>query len=69
MAKTRKVIKTGNSLAITIPSSVIKDFNIQEGDLARVKISRSRTSLSYVFSGHPRQLSLIGKKNHESSST
>ncbi len=58
----RKVIKTGNSLAITIPSKVGHDFDIKEGDLARVKINRSRAAITYLFSGHPRQLSLINKK-------
>lgn len=61
MAKTRKVIKTGNSLAVTVPSSTIKDFSIKEGDIVRVKVSRSRSTVTYLFSGHPRQLSLIEK--------
>ena len=61
MSKFRKVIKTGNSLAITIPSRSIKDFNIREGDPVLVKINRSKASITYVFSGHPRQLSLITK--------
>jgi antitoxin component of MazEF toxin-antitoxin module len=63
MSQTRKVIKTGNSLAITIPSKSIKDFNIKEGDLALLKIKHSRASITYIFSGHPRQLSLIEKKS------
>ncbi|MDD3999066.1 MAG: AbrB/MazE/SpoVT family DNA-binding domain-containing protein [Candidatus Shapirobacteria bacterium] len=58
MDKTRKVIKTGNSLALTIPNKVIKSFDIKEGDLAQYKISSSKTSITYTFSGHPRQLSL-----------
>ncbi len=58
----RKVIKTGNSLAITIPYQVIKDFDIKEGDPGIVKINRSKNSLTYIFSGHPRQLSLIEKR-------
>jgi len=63
MPQIRKVIKTGNSLAITIPSKSIKDFNIKEGDPVLVKINKTKVSISYIFSGHPRQLSLInGKK-------
>jgi hypothetical protein len=65
-AKLRKVIKTGNSLAITIPSKTINDFDIKEGDLAQVKINRSRATITYLFSGHPRQLSLINKKKSQS---
>jgi len=59
MAQYRKVIKTGNSLAVTIPSVSIKDFNIKEGDIVRIKVNKTKASISYVFSGHPRQLSLI----------
>jgi len=59
MSKIRKVIKTGNSLAITIPSKSIKDFNIREGDPVSVKINRTKVTITYLFSGHPRQLSLI----------
>lgn len=62
MAQLRKVIKTGNSLALTIPSKSIKDFNIKEGDMVLVKVNKTKVSISYVFSGHPRQLSLIGSK-------
>ncbi len=58
MDKIRKVIKTGNSLALTIPNKIIKSFDIKEGDLAQYKISTSKTSITYTFSGHPRQLSL-----------
>lgn len=61
MAKTRKIIKTGNSLAITIPSKSIKLFDIKEGDLAQFKVNSSKGSITFVFSGHPRQLSLIDK--------
>lgn len=61
MSQTRKVIKTGNSLALTIPSKSIKDFNIKEGDLVLVNINHKKPSISYVFSGHPRQLTLINK--------
>jgi len=63
MSQIRKVIKTGNSLAITIPSRSIKDFNIKEGDPVIVKINKTKVTITYIFSGHPRQLSLInGKK-------
>jgi antitoxin component of MazEF toxin-antitoxin module len=61
MSKIRKVIKTGNSLAITIPSRSIKDFNIREGDPVLIKTNRTKVSITYLFSGHPRQLSLIGQ--------
>ncbi len=58
MIKTRKVIKTGNSLALTLPNTIIKSFDIKEGDLAQYKVKHSKTSITYIFTGHPRQLSL-----------
>ncbi|HWS48618.1 MAG TPA: AbrB/MazE/SpoVT family DNA-binding domain-containing protein [Candidatus Methanoperedens sp.] len=58
MDKIRKVIKTGNSLALTLPNKVIKSFDIKEGDLAQYKVKSSKTSITYTFTGHPRQLSL-----------
>ncbi len=61
MTKVRKVIKTGNSMAITIPTKVLKSFNIREGDLARLKINYTKGTITYLFSGQPRQLSLIDK--------
>ena len=61
MAKFRKVIKTGNSLAITIPSKTIAEFSLKEGDMAQVLINKTKTSITYLFTGHPRQLSLIHK--------
>ncbi len=61
MAKFRKVIKTGNSLAITIPSRTIADFSLKEGDMAQVFINKTKNSITYLFTGHPHQLSLINK--------
>lgn len=66
MPKFRKVIKTGNSLAITIPSKIIAEFSLKEGDLAQVKVNYTSTTLSYIFTGHPRQLSLIDKSKSKS---
>ena len=63
MTSFRKVIKTGNSLSLTIPSRIIGDFDLKEGDIALVAVNRSKTSLTYTFTGHPRQLSLIKKSN------
>jgi antitoxin component of MazEF toxin-antitoxin module len=62
MKQCRKVIKTGNSLAVTIPSKAIRDFDIKEGDLATIHIHPPQSALKIIFSGHPRQLSLIEKK-------
>ena len=59
---TRKVIKTGNSLALTIPSTAINGFNIKEGDIAQIKIKHSSAAITYIFTGHPRQLALMVDK-------
>lgn len=64
MAKFRKVIKTGNSLAITIPAKTISDFSLKEGDMAEVLVNKTKTAITYRFTGHPRQLSLIDKKRN-----
>lgn len=62
-SKLRKVIKTGNSLAITIPAKISKSFNLKEGDLAQVEINYEKPAITYHFSGHPHQLLLIDKKS------
>ncbi len=61
MPKSRKVIKTGNSLSITLPKTTVANLNIKEGDIALVKVNRTKASITYIFTGHPRQLSLIDK--------
>lgn len=61
MSTIRRVIKTGNSLSLTIPSKIISSFDIKEGDIAFVRFNRTKTSLTYIFSSHPQQLSLIKK--------
>jgi antitoxin component of MazEF toxin-antitoxin module len=65
MAKFRKVIKTGNSLAITIPAKTISDFSLKEGDIGEVRVNKTKTTITYRFTGHPRQLSLISKHHQE----
>ena len=57
--RVRKIIRTGNSLAITIPSALTRDFDLHEGDLTQYRFSRSRSSITFYFSGHPRQLSFL----------
>lgn len=66
MSQIRKIIKTGNSLALTVPSQLISDFDLKEGDLAQVKINRAKATITYIFTGHPRQLSLIGRSHSKS---
>lgn len=53
----QKVIKTGNSAAVTIPSSFVKDLGIRIGDQVRVKLDGDKGEITYIFSG-ARQLPL-----------
>lgn len=59
----RKIIKTGNSLALTIPAHTISDFNLKEGDVCTITIDKTKSAITYLFSGHPRQLSFISRSN------
>ncbi|MCL4384475.1 hypothetical protein M1116_03405 [Patescibacteria group bacterium] len=55
----RKIIKTGNSLCVTIPFRVASDLDIKEGDIALLRVNKSHSRVTYLFPGHPKQLSLI----------
>lgn len=57
MSHIRKVIKTGHSLCVTLPTKVIQRLDIKEGDIATYKVKYSKASVTYSFTGHPRQLS------------
>lgn len=47
----QKVIKTGNSAAVTIPANFIKDLGIRIGDLVKVKLDPENNKIVYLFSG------------------
>lgn len=53
----QKVIKSGNSLAVTLPSKLVKGISLKAGDLVGVSISLDQTKITYEFK-QPRQLSL-----------
>lgn len=59
MAK-QKVIKVGNSLAVTLPSRVVKNLSIQAGDQIE-SIQNEDSSITYRFL-NPQQLSLSQMK-------
>lgn len=60
---TQKIIKTGNSAALTIPSELLKSLNLQIGDRAEAKMDFEKGSITYTFS-EIRQLRLDeGKKS------
>ncbi|OGD69995.1 hypothetical protein A3A84_01880 [Candidatus Collierbacteria bacterium RIFCSPLOWO2_01_FULL_50_23] len=53
----QKIIKAGNSLAITLPSRLVKALGLRAGDAVCVEISLDQTQISYRFDS-PRQLTL-----------
>ena len=59
MAK-QKVIKVGNSLAVTLPSRMVKNLSIQTGDEIEA-VQTEENSIIYRFL-NPQQLSLTQMK-------
>ncbi len=53
----QKVIQSGNSLAVTIPSQFVKAVGIKPGDQVEVKPKLEEGKIVYTFSG-VRQLTL-----------
>jgi antitoxin component of MazEF toxin-antitoxin module len=47
----QKVIKTGNSLAVTVPAWFCKDLGIRVGDLVKVKLDPGSGKVIYMFEG------------------
>lgn len=60
---TQKIIKTGNSAAVTIPSEVMQSLNLRIGDVARATMDFERGAITFIFP-EVRQLRLgRGKKD------
>lgn len=53
----QKIIRTGNSLAVTIPSEFVKTVGIKAGQIVQVKVEPETGKVTYTFSGS-RQLPL-----------
>jgi len=47
----QKVIKTGNSLAVTIPAGFVKMVGIKLGDEVKVNLKPDKGVITYIFSG------------------
>lgn len=47
----KKVIKTGNSLAVTVPSSFVKAIGVRKGDEVEVRVNKEKFKVTYRFSG------------------
>jgi len=56
----QKVIKTGNSVAVTIPSGFVKKVGIKAGDQVKVKTYPELGKITYTFIDF-RQLPLSSK--------
>lgn len=52
-----RVIRTGNSLAVTIPSDFVKSVGIRAGDEVKVELEEDKGKITYFYSG-ARQLPL-----------
>lgn len=62
---TQKIIKTGNSAAVTIPAEIMQSLNLQIGDRAQATMDYRRGSVTFVFP-EIRQLRLEeGRKRKE----
>jgi len=57
-----KVIKTGNSLAVTIPSEFSQSIGLKPGDEVSVSVDLSKAVLTYTFSNSS-QLPLLSGNN------
>lgn len=58
---TQKIIKTGNSLGLTIPADFAKTLGLRPGQVVHTKINLSKVTLTHTFTGHG-QLSLLSSK-------
>ena len=47
--KSQKIIKTGNSAAVTIPSEMLKSLNLRIGDKAEARMNFTEGSVTYTF--------------------
>jgi len=48
---TQKVIRTGNSVAVTIPSEFVKDSGIRVGDPVKVRLEKDKGRIIFAFAG------------------
>ncbi len=48
---TQKVIRTGNSLAVTIPSEFVKSVGVRASDQVKVEVEEDKGKITYYFTG------------------
>lgn len=60
----QKILKTGHSLAVTIPSKFAKSLGVKQGDDVQLKVDLTSGKIQ-IFFGGVRQLSLVdNNKRH-----
>jgi antitoxin component of MazEF toxin-antitoxin module len=57
----QKIIKTGNSLSITIPADFVKTLGLQSGQTVETHVDTLAGTMTHQFSGSG-QLTLLQKK-------
>jgi len=57
-----KIIKTGNSAAVTLPAKFMRDLNLKIGDTVVVEIDYDKGEITLRFPG-ARQLPLASRRN------
>jgi len=55
---TESVVKTGNSLAVVVPSSFVRRLGIRPKDRVNVNVNPQRGKITYTFT-NMRQLPLV----------
>jgi antitoxin component of MazEF toxin-antitoxin module len=59
-AMAEKIIKTGNSAAVTLPAKFVRDLNLKVGDPVEVGIDYVKGAITFRFPG-ARQLPLASR--------
>jgi antitoxin component of MazEF toxin-antitoxin module len=58
----RKVIKTGNSLAVTIPADFARSLRVEIGDDVEFKLNENSSKMTVSFLKRPKQILLFTDK-------
>lgn len=61
----RKIIRTGNSLAVTIPAKFAKQIGAELGDEVKYRLNEQESKMEVFFLRRPKQISLFSKKKVE----
>jgi len=59
-----KIIKTGNSAAVTLPAKFVKNLGLKVGDPVEVKIDYVKGEITFRFPG-ARQLQLVASRGRK----